>query len=79
MSETKRTTVYLDAADYRRLKALARAEGRTAAELIREAVAEYATRRAARARPRSIASGRSGRADLSETAENLLEGMGGSP
>src|SRR5688572_4679152 len=29
MSESFKTTVYLDAADYRRLKALARAQGRT--------------------------------------------------
>lgn len=76
MSETTRTTVYLDAADYRRLKAIARAEGRSAAELVREAVSEYARRRGGRARPRSIGSGRSGRDDLSERAEELLAGLG---
>ena len=76
MSTTTRTTVYLDAADYRRLKALAQAEGRTTAELVREAVAEYAQRRAGAQRPRSLGAGRSGRGDLSERADELLGGMG---
>ena len=76
MSDTTKTTVYLDAADYRRLKALARAEGRSTAELVREAVAEYARRRAGAARPRSVGAGRSGRGDLSEVAEELLAGLG---
>lgn len=76
MSETTRTTVYLDADDYRRLKALARSEGRTTAQLVREAVALYASRRSMTTRPSSIASGRSGRGDLSERAEELLDGMG---
>jgi predicted transcriptional regulator len=71
-----KTTVYLDAADYRRLKALARAEGRSAAELVREAVAEYARRRAGTLRPRSLGAGRSGRGDLGERAEELLDGFG---
>lgn len=76
MNETTRTTVYLDAADYRRLKALARAQGRSAAELVREAVAEYTARRAGVARPRSLGAGHSGRRDLSERAEELLGGIG---
>ena len=76
MSAPTRTTVYLDAADYRRLKALARAEGRSAAELIREAVAEYTARRAAPVRPRSLAAGSSQRGDLSEAAEELLQALG---
>ncbi|MGH7571902.1 MAG: CopG family transcriptional regulator [Gemmatimonadota bacterium] len=71
-----KTTIYLDAADYRRLKALARAEGRTAAELVRQAVAEYTLRRAGRPRPSSLAAGRSGRGDLSERAEDLLADIG---
>ncbi len=79
MSEWTRTTVYLDAADYRRLKALARSEGRTTAELIREAVAEYTRRRTGSALPQSVAAGRSGRGDLAERAEELLAGMGGEP
>lgn len=76
MTDTTKTTVYLDAADYRRLKALARAEGRTAAELVREAVAEYTRRRAGSTRPRSVGAGSSGQADLSERAEELLAGLG---
>jgi hypothetical protein len=71
----QKTTVYLNAADYRRLQALARQEGRSAAELIREAVAEYAARRAPPA-PRSLGAGRSGQSELSERAEDLLGGLG---
>jgi predicted transcriptional regulator len=75
MSDQK-TTVYLNSADYRRLQAIAQAEGRSAAELIREAVAEYAARRAPAALPRSVGAGRSGAGTLSERAESLLNGMG---
>lgn len=71
-----KTTVYLDAADYRRLKALASAEGRSAAELIRAAVSEYANRRAARSLPSSLGAGRSGDGRLAERSEELLRGMG---
>lgn len=76
MSDTTKTTVYLDPSDYRRLKALAKSQRRPAAELVREAVAEYARRHAPPAQPSSIGAGRSGRGDLSERAEALLEGMG---
>jgi predicted transcriptional regulator len=71
-----KTTVYLDADAYRRLKAAARSQGRTAAELVREAVTEYVVRRTTQARPSSLAAGRSGRGDLSERAEELLAGLG---
>jgi hypothetical protein len=76
MSELTKTTLYLPEADYRRLKALARREGRAAAELVREAVIEYASRRGARRLPRSLGAGRSGRGDVSEKADRLLGGMG---
>jgi len=76
MSETLKTTVYLDGSDYRRLKALARERDVTAADLVREAVAEYARKHAPRRRARSVGAGRSGRHDLSEEAEELLAGMG---
>jgi hypothetical protein len=46
------------------------------AELVREAVAEYAARHAARQMPKSIGAFASGRRDLSERAEDLLKGMG---
>lgn len=75
--ETTKTTVYLPVADYRRLQALARAEGRPTAELIREAVAEYANRHAGQKRPRTLAAFRSGQRTISEQAETLLEGFGG--
>jgi hypothetical protein len=73
---TVRTTVYLDSNDYRRLKGLARAEGRTAAELVREAVSEYTRLRASPAVPESVGVGRSGRGDVAERAEDLLSGLG---
>jgi Ribbon-helix-helix protein, copG family len=76
MSAFTKTTLYLPEAEYRGLKALARREGRATAELVREAVTEYARRRGARRRPRSLGAGRSGRADVSERAESLLKGMG---
>lgn len=76
MSTNTRTTVYLDTADYRRLRALARAQGRTTAAVVREAVALYAASAARAARPTSLGAGRSGRRDLSERAEDLLRGMG---
>jgi hypothetical protein len=77
MSELTKTTVYLSEPEYRALKALARKRGCPAAELVREAVCEYARRQQPPKRlPRSLGAGRSGRGDLSECAEELLEGMG---
>ena len=73
---TIKTTVYLDAAHYRRLKAMAAADGRSAAELIRAAVSEYARRRAPGTLPRSLGAAASGEGQLSELAEDLLQGMG---
>lgn len=66
----------IDLTDYRRLEALARAEGRGAAELVRDAVKEYAKRMSSASRPTSLGAGHSGRGDLSERAEELLGGMG---
>jgi hypothetical protein len=73
---TIKTTVYLDRSDYHRLKAQAEAEGRSAAELVREAVAEYARKRAPERRPSSIGAGRSQKGDIGERSEELLDGMG---
>jgi hypothetical protein len=75
MKEVQKTTVYLDAADYRRLKAIARARGCAPAQLVREAVARYAASETPPRRPRSIGAGRSRRGDLSERAEELLAGL----
>jgi len=77
MSEVlTKTTVYLPEGDYRRLKSIARERKRTAAQLVREAVAEYALKHGRKAKPRSLGAGRSGRGDLSERAEELLAGLG---
>ena len=76
MSSFAKTTLYLPEAEYRALKALARRERRPAAELVREAVTEYARRRAGAPPPKSLGAGRSGRGDLSERADELLEGLG---
>ena len=76
MPRVSKTTIYLDDADYRRLKQLARAARRPAAALVREAVADYVRRHAPARRPRSLAAGRSGHPDLGERSEELLEGLG---
>ena len=71
-----KTTVYLNAADYRRIKAMAADEGRSAAELVREAVAVYAARSTERPWPRSIGMGDSGIPDLAERYEEFMDGFG---
>ena len=76
MKPTEKTTVYLDADDYRRLKGLGRQRGAPAAELVREAVAEYVVRHAPAQTPTCLGAFSSGRGDLSERAEALLDGMG---
>ena len=73
-----KTTLYLDGADYRRLKRIAQARNVPPAALVREAVAEYVARHGARRLPQSLGAGDSGRTDLSERAEDLLAGMGAS-
>ena len=75
MADVQKTTVYLDVADYRRLKAIARAKGRAPAELVREAVARYTASEMPPPRARSIGAGLSRRGDLSERAEDLLTGL----
>ena len=78
MPYMEKTTVYLDSADYRRLKEIARRKGRKPAELIREAVAEYAVRhRSRRAMPKSVGSMSSGLGDLASRDEHYLKGFGG--
>ena len=76
MKENTKTTVYLDERSYERLKRRAKAQGRATAALVREAVMEYAARHDTRARPASIGAFRSTRTDLSEQAEDLLNGFG---
>ncbi len=74
--KTIKTTVYLNAADYRKLKSLAADEGRAAAELVREAVAEYTARATERKWPRSIGMGDSGDPHFAERYEDYLDGFG---
>ncbi len=74
--KTIKTTVYLNAADYRRLKSLAADQGRSAAELVREAVAEYVAAATRRRWPRSIGMGDSGVPDLAERHEEMMNGFG---
>jgi predicted DNA-binding protein len=69
--------VHLDPVDHRRLEALAAADGRSTAELIREAVAEYVRRRGEPRLAVSVGSGRSGRRDMAERSEELFDGFGG--
>jgi predicted transcriptional regulator len=72
----QKTTVYLDPADYRALKRIAARTRRPPAELVREAVAEYAARHQPKRMAKSVGAFASGRHDLSERAEELLTGMG---
>jgi hypothetical protein len=72
----KKTTVYLDAGDYLTLKRIGAKTRRPPAELVREAVAQYAARHSARRKAMSVGGFNSGRRDLSERAEALLKGMG---
>ena len=72
----QKTPGYLDPADYRALKRIAARKKRQPAELVREAVAEYAARHEPRRAARSVGAFASGRRDLSERAEDLLKGMG---
>jgi hypothetical protein len=76
MSDKMKTTVYLEAAEYRRVKALARSRGQSAAELIRLAVSEYTARHGGPDLPMSFGIARSGDGTLSERSEDLLEGLG---
>jgi predicted transcriptional regulator len=76
MATPLKTTVYLDRDDYERIKEIARADGRAPAELVREAVSEYAERRKPQRRPKSLGIGRSRGGDVSERADELLAGMG---
>lgn len=66
-----KSTVYLDTATILALRQLAKARGKSQAELIREAVTGYA-RRAGRPAAKGVGVYRSGRSDVSEQAESLL-------
>jgi len=71
-----KTTVYLNEGDYQKLKAIAREAGRAPAELVREAVSEYARRHGRRRLPKSLGAGRGNSDDGGSRAEELLAGFG---
>lgn len=71
-----KTTVYLDGDIYRRLKQLAKEEGRSPAQLVREALSEYTSKRGRKRKPQSIGAFKSRRRNLGRGAEELLRGFG---
>ena len=71
----KRTTVFLDEALLKRLKQLSRAEGKSFAAAVREAVAAYVVSRPSsgpRSLPAWVGMGDSGRSDVSAHADDFL-------
>lgn len=66
-----RTTLLLEEETAEALKRLADLQGRSAAEVIRDALAAY-TSKAERPSPKGVGAYRSGRSDVSERAEDLL-------
>ncbi|MBE3134449.1 MAG: ribbon-helix-helix domain-containing protein [Acidobacteria bacterium] len=72
----EKTTLYLDGTEYRRLKRIAARQRVPPARLVREAVAAYVATHDTGGPARSVGAFRSGRADLSERAEELLTGFG---
>jgi hypothetical protein len=76
MASRQKTTLYLEADAYRRLKLVARDTGDSPAALVRIAIDEFLDRRPARRLPRSLGTGRSKTGDLSEKVEDLLGGFG---
>jgi len=66
-----KTTIYLDPEVALTLRRLADAQRRPQAELVREALASYASE-AQPARPKGIGRSRSGRSDVSSRARELL-------
>ena len=71
-----KTTVYLDAEVAIALRQMAESEGRPQAELIREALASYAQQNK-RPLPPGMGNYQSGRADVSERAEEILSAAAG--
>jgi hypothetical protein len=65
-------TVSFDEAIVLSLRQLAQAQGRSQAELVRDAVMQY-VRQANRPEPKGIGAYRSGRSDISGRAEELLK------
>lgn len=74
----RRTTVFADDAVLDALRSIARRRGITLAEVTREALSAYVSKRRGRRKSLSIIGiGRSGRRDIAERAKELLkEGFG---
>lgn len=70
----KKTTLYLDDEEAIRLRQVSAQEGISQGAIITRALRSYFRARLRKAR--SIGAGRSGRGDLSERSEELLDGMG---
>jgi hypothetical protein len=70
----EKTTVYLTTAQKRALERAARAEGRSEAELIRDGITAVTARH--RTAEPTIPLFSSGRADLADRVEELLDGFG---
>jgi hypothetical protein len=66
-----KTTLYLEEATVHVLQELASEEGRSQGEVIREALLAYKGK-LARPAPKGVGQFRSGRSDVSESAEDLL-------
>ena len=66
-----RTTVYLDSEVALALRQLSATEGRSQAELIRDAVTSY-TKRAKRPAPKGLGKYRSGEPDVAQRAKDIL-------
>ena len=71
---TRKTTLYLGEEELALLKQASQQEGVSQGAILTRALKSYFRSRSRRAK--SIGAGRSGRGDLSERAEELLEDMG---
>lgn len=69
----KRTTIVADERLLLELKHQAKREGRPFSELVREALAEYLRRGKRKKTLSFVGAGRSGRRDVSEKSEEILE------
>ncbi len=67
-----KTTIYMEPEVALTVRQLAAVEGRSQAEIIRDAIRAYTSKTAARPRPKGIGAYDSGRSDISERAEELM-------
>lgn len=67
-----KTTIYIEPEVALTLRQLAAIQGRSQAEIIRDAILTYTGKSAVRPRPKGIGAYQSGRSDISERAEELM-------